>query len=630
LIFRKDVNGLRAIAVIAVLLFHFKATWLPGGFAGVDVFFVISGFLMTGIIFRGIEQENFSILKFYIARVNRIIPALAVLCLVLLILGWFFLAPLDYKTLGKHVGSSMAFLSNFVYWNESGYFTASSHSKWLLHTWSVATEWQFYIVYPLILLSMRKFMTIKEMKRSILFITLLGFILCIILTFKWPNSSYYLLPARAWEMMVGGLAYLYPLELKKKRKKLVEWLGLILILGSYLFFSKDYSWPGSFAIFPVLGSFLIIQAHNNDSIITCNTFFQKVGAWSYSIYLWHWPLVVTIYYFSLNSKFTYLCIFISIFLGFLSYKYIEKIKFTNSFYKLSDYLKCKPIYMFLFISMAGSIIFIEKGFIAFASSEYKNLINTARPSPYRDKCHIAEYKDPRLSCEYFGNKVSWATFGDSHSVEIAYALAETLKRDNIGLKHFSFSGCIPSYKETEAFSKCSKWFNETVNYILNDKNIKNVVFNHRFTWDFFGGNAHDYPNSSKSKSLTEVQMARVTKHIDDLISEFAKNKENVFIFYPIPELPRDIDKLIGLVYKNDGNLVNIPGTSLKWYEERNRYIINHFNTAHFPSNVYLLNPKDIFCDQNNCLAVKDGTPLYFDDNHVSTLGAAKLVELIKL
>ena len=193
--FRYDINGLRAIAVIAVVLFHFNASWMPGGFAGVDVFFVISGFLMTGIIFRGIEQENFSILKFYVARANRIIPALAVLCLILLIFGWFYLTPLDYKSLGKHAATSVSFLSNIVYWRESGYFDAASHEKWLLHTWSLSVEWQFYIIYPLILVAMRKFMSIKTMKYLLLVGTILGFIFCVIATYKWPNPSiiFYLL-----------------------------------------------------------------------------------------------------------------------------------------------------------------------------------------------------------------------------------------------------------------------------------------------------------------------------------------------------------------------------------------------------------------------------------------------------
>lgn len=124
---------------------------MPGGFVGVDVFFVISGFLMTRIIFRGIEQDNFSILKFYVARANRIIPALAVLCVVLLVFGWFYINPLDYKSLGKHIGSSIGFLSNIIYWSESGYFDAASHEKWLLHTWSFSAEWQFYIMQPYLL-----------------------------------------------------------------------------------------------------------------------------------------------------------------------------------------------------------------------------------------------------------------------------------------------------------------------------------------------------------------------------------------------------------------------------------------------------------------------------------------------
>ncbi|MEF1337667.1 acyltransferase, partial [Vibrio rotiferianus] len=139
--FRSDINGLRAIAVISVVLFHFNPEILPGGFAGVDVFFVISGFLMTSIIFRGLENSNLSIVNFYISRANRIIPALAILCLVIMIFGWFYLTPLDFKTLGKHVSGSIRFISNSMYLKESGYFDVSANSKWLLHTWSLSVEW---------------------------------------------------------------------------------------------------------------------------------------------------------------------------------------------------------------------------------------------------------------------------------------------------------------------------------------------------------------------------------------------------------------------------------------------------------------------------------------------------------
>ena len=326
---RADINGLRAIAVIAVVLFHFNSSWLPGGFAGVDVFFVISGFLMTGIIFKGLDQDNFSILKFYVARAKRIIPALAILCLVLLVFCWFFLTPSDYSTLGKHVGSSVVFLSNIVYWRESGYFDAASHEKWLLHTWSLSVEWQFYVVYPLVLIAMKKIMSLNAMKVTVFIGAILGFIFCLIITYKWPNSAYYLLPTRAWEMMIGGVAFLYPLELKENKKKFLELLGLALIVLSYIFISENSPWPGYFALFPVLGSFLLIQAQRRESIITGNVFFQKLGKWSYSIYLWHWPLVVILAYFDMTDL-SLLCAFLmlSLVLGFFSYKFIEQKKWS--------------------------------------------------------------------------------------------------------------------------------------------------------------------------------------------------------------------------------------------------------------------------------------------------------------
>ena len=626
--FRKDINGLRAIAVIAVVLFHFNASWVPGGFAGVDVFFVISGFLMTGIIFRGIEQEKFSILKFYVARANRIVPALAFLCLVLLLLSWSYLTPLEYKALGKHAGNSVIFLSNFIYWKESGYFDVSSHEKWLLHTWSLSVEWQFYIIYPLALVAMRKFMSMKTMKIAVLSGAALGFVFCFFATYKWPNLAYYLLSTRAWEMMIGGVAYLYPLTLKDRRKKLLECFGVILIISSYFLISKDNPWPGYLAIFPVVGAYLVIQAQCNDSLITCNRIFQKLGAWSYSIYLWHWPLVVTIYYFSLNDMFVYLGIALSVLFGFLSNKYIEKIRFRNDFKNPLTYLKCKPLYMVLVVGLIGSITFIENGFIKLAPLGYQSLLLNAKSSPYRKQCHINKYQDPAESCEYFEGDITWATFGDSHSVEISYALANRLKADGIGLKHFSFSGCKPSYNELESFSKCSKWYNETITYILDDNEIQNIVFNHKFTSAFFGGNTIDYP--SQNSLVVTDEITRMVKNMEQLIILLASNKDNVYIFYPVPELQQNINQLIDMALRNESGIHNILGTDLAWYEERNKYIIEHFDSSNYPSNVHLLKPQDVFCDELSCYAVKNSIPLYFDDDHPSILGAMKLVELIDL
>jgi hypothetical protein len=442
--------------------------------------------------------------------------------------------------------------------------------------------------------------------------TVLGFVFCVIATYKWPNPSYYLLPTRAWEMMLGGIAYLYPLTLQENRKKLFEWTGLGLIIGSYFLISSENPWPGYLAIFPVLGSFLLIQANRNNSIITNNFIFQKLGTWSYSIYLWHWPLVVAIYIFSLNEYYTYLGVLLSIFLGFLSHQYIERIKFRNNYSNLNQYIKFKPAYMSLILIICGVAVFIENGFIKLSPAIYQKVVNTAIPSPYREKCHINEYQPANQSCEYFSSNVRWATFGDSHTVELAYALAKKLEYNNIGLKHFSFSGCIPSYKEDDSFSKCAKWYNESANYILKNKNIENVVI------------AHRYPNE-----LSNQDKNTILKRIDKLIIDLAKEKENIYVLYPIPELKIHVNKIIDKEYRDNGDIENIKGSSLASYKEGNNIIINHFNNSNYPKNVHLIKSQDAFCDNKNCFSVKDSSSMYFDDNHLSIVGANRLVELIK-
>lgn len=206
--FRKDINGLRAWAVVAVVLFHFGVPGFAGGFVGVDVFFVISGFLMTNILIKKLEnpQQKFSVWDFYLARAKRIAPALLVLCIALLALGWFLLPPQDYRSLGMHTLTSVLFASNIQYWREAGYFDAASHDKWLLHTWSLSVEWQFYLLLPLLLWGVWRWWPGRaHAVRCLLVVFLVSLGLSVWLTAKKPEAAFFLLPTRAWEMLAGGL-----------------------------------------------------------------------------------------------------------------------------------------------------------------------------------------------------------------------------------------------------------------------------------------------------------------------------------------------------------------------------------------------------------------------------------------
>jgi peptidoglycan/LPS O-acetylase OafA/YrhL len=604
--FRKDINGLRAIAVIAVVLFHFNASWLPGGFAGVDVFFVISGFLMTRIIFRGIEQENFSLLNFYVARANRIIPALAVLCLVLLVFGWFFLTPLDYKTLGKHAASSMGFLSNVFYWREVGYFDAMSQEKWLLHTWSLSVEWQFYIIFPLVLVAMKKFMSISMMKKTVLLGTVIGFIFCVIATYKWPGASYYLLPTRAWEMMLGGVAYLYPFSIKEKRKKLVEWLGLTLVFGSYFLISKENLWPGYLAIFPVLGSFLIIQAQRHDSIITNNVISQKIGSWSYSIYLWHWPLVVIIYTFSLNAIFIYLGIVLSILFGFLSSKYIEKIKFENDFGSLFSYLKCKPAYIVIFVGLLSSSIFIRGGVnMNFALTEYYDDIK------YPRYCHVdgGNYDSElsNLDCKLGSKKVNpiGLVWGDSYAGMLDPFVINILNEDQSFISRTT-SHCFPSLSLTEMLGGLPEYCK-----LIRERNIEEIA-EQRYDVIFLAGRWESMYLKYGDAGLVSVIEA---------VSFSAKHAKLVYfveqpVFYKkrvgTSFLRSKVSPLYPNVFEKDDELARSVNKKL-----RDAIVSKNYN------NVYYIDRDIIYGSNRHSDFTSGGFPYTYDLGHLTEAGSVE-------
>lgn len=601
--FRNDINGLRAIAVLAVVLFHYDPSWLPGGFIGVDVFFVISGFLMTGIIFRGIEQGNFSISKFYMARAYRIVPALTVLCLFLFIFGWLFLIPLDYKILSQHAASSVGFVSNIVYLNESGYFDAESHEKWLLHTWSLSVEWQFYIIYPLILIAMRQFMSIEAMKTGVLIGAGLGFTLCIIVTNRWPDVAFYSMPTRIWEMLVGGIAYLYPFTVRQTTKKFLEFAGIVLILGSYCFVSAETLWPGYIALLPVLGAFLVIQAQTDRSVITNNVVFQKIGSWSYSIYLWHWVIVVVNIKFSLGLSF-FVYSLITLALGYISYLYFEK---------------CKSVTLILLaagVLILSWVIYASNG----GSARVEQKFQLDKMTFHKRYWGGFGYASNELI--YFNSaKNDYDLFfvGDSFGQQYARAL------DQSGVKAAALfdQGCLilPNYTRSSGKHDdviCTSEYEKVRSALKN--NLKPVVM--ASSWNTYNG-------LLMKRNGKKVRKLEAEEYYDLLLSELE-------VFFYQNDFARKYF-LIGIPQQAKINAFEcLSRTQLLGYrlidkcnETQDRQsipvneILRKFSKRH--PNVYFIDPNDTLCANGKCLIIKDGQPIHSDQGHVSIFGAPIVV-----
>ncbi len=351
--YRPDIDGLRAIAILSVVGFHAFPSWLTGGFVGVDIFFVISGFLISTIIIDSIERDNFSFLEFYRRRIKRIFPALLVVLMTVLILGWFILLADDYSQLGKHVAGGAGFISNFLLWKESGYFDSAAESKSLLHLWSLGIEEQFYIFWPFLLWIASK-RRLNLLKFAVI-IGLISFTLNITKVHSDKVAAFYSPQTRFWELMAGAsLAYVILnkqkfINLKYRLgawlSRLVGWqepgvalkilpeaqsiIGALLLITSVCIISEKVLFPGWWAILPVLGTLLIIsagqQAYLNSKFLS-NNVLVWLGLISYPLYLWHWPLLSLAYIADGHEPSRVMriaIIFLSTVLAWLTYKAIE-------------------------------------------------------------------------------------------------------------------------------------------------------------------------------------------------------------------------------------------------------------------------------------------------------------------
>jgi peptidoglycan/LPS O-acetylase OafA/YrhL len=613
--YRAEIDGLRALAVVPVVLFHADLKLFSGGFVGVDVFFVISGYLITSLILNDQAGGKFSIVNFYERRARRILPALFTVILASVPFALLWLPPKDLVDFAQSMVAAATFSSNILFWKESGYFETASELKPLLHTWSLAVEEQFYIFFPLLLAALAS-MKRKVIRTVIVVILLSSFALAQWGSMNLPTATFYLLPTRAWELMLGALVALYLTWNGPVRGNgLLGMFGIALILAAILLYDKTTPFPGAYALAPTVGTCLVILFVTEGTPafrILSNRIVVGFGLISYSLYLWHFPLLVFARHQALIEESIVLKLLLcalAVIIAYASWYFVER-PFRDrsrlSRRKIFGY----SLAVSLLIMSTGVAGHLSSGLTARMSPSRQAVFDTMVHSPKRESCHAnaENYTAPFQACVYHKVNGSWAVFGDSHAVELAYALAEALAERDDGLKHYSFSDCGPRFGFPTGGDACAAWTQDALSQIVEDPKIVNVV-------------------------VTYAILARVEQELRDdywqsyidILELLVAGGKQVTLVLQAPWLNSPISRLV-FRGRLDEDAHEVYGLSREGWRQRTQFITERFEQI--PKAVTVIDPSDLFCAGDRCLAVRDGKALYFDDHHMSLHGARLVASAI--
>lgn len=634
--FRRDINGLRALAVLAVLLYHFRLPWAAGGFAGVDVFFVISGYLMTGIIAGGLFGQHFSLRRFYFARARRIWPALLVVCLAVALLGWFILLPDEYRSLGKHVRDSLLFSSNLRYLDEAGYFDVLSEQKWLLHTWSLSVEWQFYLVYPLLLLGLWRWRPARA--------TLVGGLLLLCLgSLSWSawlshadaERAFFTLGSRAWEMALGGLAW-FACEHWRPRQALrlpLQGLALAVLLASLLAVDNQLAWPLPWALPAVLATGLLLALPANGGVLG-HPLLQWLGTRSYSIYLWHWPLVVLLGWLGLIEAWPWLLLgmALAVLLGHLSFHLIEEP--ARHWLPAGRRLR-SSLYLLLLLAV-GAVVGQLLRHLESPQRLPARVIELGEQA-VAEAAAVGRCTHADKSCRFGEGPPSLLLVGDSHAGAVAAVLARKVEAAGGSLLLRARAGCLPllGARQIPASLGCAglqRWLEDELPSMPAGVPLLLVA---RHTVYLRGGlsGESDHPQGrlefffSTPRTVADAELAAEFRAAFVKTACQITRQRPLYLLRPIPEMGLNIpkalarDRLLGREQRY--------GMSLADYQARHAWVIQAQDAAVEACGAVLLDPLPLLCPDGWCHAERDGQPLYFDDDHLSEAGVMLIAPVFK-
>lgn len=620
--YRADIDALRGLAVLAVVVFHTFPSLLPGGFVGVDVFFVISGYLVTKIIVNSKQRGSFSFLDFYSRRFRRIIPALLVVLIFTAGLSALFLLPDEIESLGKHIVAAATFSNNFILWSEANYFDKAAETKPLLHLWSLSVEEQYYLLWPFLVLLIWRLGKYSLAVLGVLFG--LSFFANVFMVDERPAQVFYLLPYRFWELAAGAMvvaAERHMAPLKPRQCETLSFIGLVLIIISMVLFKGLTRYPGYLGLLPVLGTALLIWSGERSFVgrkLTANRFLVFIGLISYPLYLWHWPLL-TIARLRLADGgwvLTIVCAFLAVLsvgLSFLTWKIVELPIRRFQIFNISPVkLVCSTLLLLALTVGVGwafksgllmserqrHALEILKNYRSIYLAEYRTDIcyfgeaNT-KPTDFLEECYLPDFSRRRIFI-----------WGDSFAAHLYYGINKVADKSNFQILQIT-SSCVPVLDwASDPHSKCKEINDFAFEKIRQAKPLVVLATN----WI----NNHERPDFFEKLSYT-------LKRLEEL-------KVPILVVGQMPLWQDGLPKVIQRNFIMKG--LTVPERAIAGLDKKVNFVDNKLTNFFEKSSLesqQLLRPLKELCSEKGCLVLVgqdlQTSLISFDAGHFTPLGS---------
>lgn len=611
--YRPDIDGLRAVAILPVLGFHANIPGLTGGFVGVDIFFVISGYLITLNLHNSLQLGSYSIADFYERRVKRIFPALFVMLLINLLVCSILFLPADFKLLPGATLAALFFFSNIDLAGKVDYFAPDLTVQPLMHSWSLSVEEQYYLLFPLLLWLLYKFAR-SRLGLALFAVALMSFIYNMLLVRDNATIAYFSTPARIWELLAGSMlavGFLPQITARTTRTALAI-SGMVLIIFSIYFFDEKTMFPGVAALAPVGGAVLLIHCAQGTSVgkLLASRWLVAIGLVSYSLYLWHWPVIVWTGYVSDRAVTGTLSIFVlaaTAICAVLSYQYVErpgrKLRSRNIIFGSAAVSTS-------LIAGLAVLANISAGWPQRFNPAALNMASYATAfSPQRSKCHLGDNMKLRFLADCaLGARVapSAAVLGDSHGVELSYALGEHFDRQNRSIMQMTYSSCPPGIgRFADETDGCSRFRSAALKYLKRHTEIETV---------FLAGHL-DIPQYRVNAAYFSAYRT--------LVEDLLRMGKKIVLVYPVPEQDVSGPRLLALraQWHRPFDSAGLPEIT---FQKRMTGVLAHLDEI---KGVDRINPSDHLCSGGRCRLAMAGFPAYYDDNHLSLPAMRRIVGL---